>query len=122
MVQFFSFFSSTDSVSEKDDIIIGTAGLMPVSVSEKNDVIIIIGAAGLMPVQVFLQVQSIIFIIYLCILITYIYIYQQKIRNPKIYIYIVGYVFNWSITYNVYARDIVHWIFFLTECFIFHLH
>ena len=27
--------SSTVSVSEKDDIIIGTAGMMPVSVSEK---------------------------------------------------------------------------------------
>ena len=37
-------------MSEKDDITIGTAGM--ISVSEKNDVII--GTAGLMPVQIFL--------------------------------------------------------------------
>ena len=43
-------FSSTVSFSEKDDIIIGTAGM--ISVSEKNDVII--RTAGLMPVQIFL--------------------------------------------------------------------
>ena len=37
-------------MSEKDDITIGTAGM--ISVSEKNDVII--GTVGLMPVQIFL--------------------------------------------------------------------
>ena len=37
-------------MSEKDDITIGTAGM--ISVSEKTEVII--GTAGLMPVQIFL--------------------------------------------------------------------